>query len=414
MSMTQMLPSSGSTSPFTPKKSRVKIKSNEDFGHVPSILEFDDSNSVMTFNRKLEFSSPKQQSLLFNENESIYHEQTTPLKTQQSVEDQYNTILLSPSIKNYPKRFNINTKKDSVIEPSSKTTRSNNSTPSKRFKTNAIQNCKSITDYFKPCQKSVNFINNVDNKFQTVDHKLNIENMSVKRKICIESEFSTDNTENSKIVTNCNKLLLTKSPSQSLNVVSVKNNSTKKNSIANQVTPKKKKSRIVINNQSSKDNSVILSIQKENSKSPKNQGIESSQKNNIQPLNHADIISPCKNGPIDNSLKSPRIINYLTNKLNISGGDTYSKFIKFIVLRPEIFFFGRSNIMTIIENSTNDELKIFGRLMNRKHGWIRLNGSSGLQNYKNLNLCCDFDNVLKSLATKQLITTGMKYIFVLL
>lgn len=394
MSTSQMLPSNGSTSPFTPKKSRIKIKSNEDFGHVPSILEFDDSNSVLTFNRKLEFSPPKQQPLLLNENELMCCEQTTPLKTQRSVEGQNNTILLSPSIKNYPKRFNIDTQKNSVIKPSSnKTTRSNNSMLSKRFKTNIAQNCKSITDYFKPCQKR-QF--NVDDKFQNFDNKLNRENMCVESKIYVKSEFSTDNPESSKIETS-NKLLPTKPTSHSLNV-SVKNESTRKNIIASQVTPKKNKNRIVVNNQSPKDKNVILSIQK---------GNKSLQQNNIQPLINTEIISPCKNDPIDNSAKSPRIINYLTNTLNISGGDTYSRFIRSIVLRPEIFFFGKSNIMMIIENSTNDELKIFGRLMNRKHGWIRFNQ---LQNYK--NLCCDFDNVLKSLATKQLITTGMKYIFV--
>lgn len=399
VSTNQMLPSNGSTSPFTPKKSRIKIKSNKDFGHVPSILEFDDSNTILTFNRKLEFSPPKQQPLLLNENEFISHEQTTPLKTQQLVEDQNNIVLLSPSIKNYPKRFNIDTQKNSVNKPSpSKKTRSNNSTPSKRFKVNTAQNCKPITDYFKPCQKRQY---NVNDKFQTFDHKLNRENMCVESKICVKSEFSTDNSESSKIETS-NKLLPTKPTSHTLNVVSVKKKNTRTKNIANQVTPKKNENRLVINNQSPKDNNVILSIHKEN-KSP--------QKNNIQLLNNADIISPCKTGPIDNSAKSPRIIDYLTNTLNISGGDTYSRFLKFIVLRPEIFFFGRNNIMTIIEDSTNDELKIFGRLMNRKHGWIRLNG---LQNYKNLNLCSDFDNVLKSLATKQLITTGIKYIFVLL
>lgn len=374
VSTSQMLPSNGSTSPFTPKKSRIKIKSNKDFGHVSSTLEFDGSNSVLTFNRKLEFSSPKQQPSLLNENEFMFREQTTPLKTQQSVEDQNNTILLSPSIKKYPKRFNIDTDKNSVSEPSpNKTTHSNKSTPSKRFKTSAAQNCKSITDYFKPCQKRQY---NVDNKFQTFDHKSNRENMCTESKIYVKSEFSTDNTESSKLDTS-NKLLPAKPTNHSLNIVSVKN-------------------RIVVNSQSPKDNNVILSIQKGN-KNP--------QENNIQPLKNAEIISPCKNSSIDNSAKSPRIIDYLTDTLDISGGDTYSKFIRYIVLRPEIFFFGRSNIMKIIENSTNDEIKIFGRLMNRKHGWIRFNG---LQNYRNLNLCCDLDNILKSLATKQLITTGMK------
>lgn len=401
--LTQVLSSSGSSSPFTPKRSRIKRKSNEEFSSVSRVLAFDDCNSHSSDNRSLEILPRSQQTLVRCENTCINSNQTTPVKTQQTFvgDEKSNKILLSPSIKSRPKRFNITEQEKNFLLPSpSKRSGSNNSTPSKKLK--SIQNCKPITDYFKPIQKRLVSIDNVSGYFPTAQHELNEENMN--SKICIKSEAFVDTIESSKFA------ISTKPTNQSLNIISEKNKSTRRDCIKKKVTPNKSENNMVINYQSPIKNSVRL----QSEKSPRNEGKESpcSNKNNTTLLNGAEQVTPSKNATISNNImRSPRIIDYLGNKVNISGGDTYSRFLKFIVLRPEPFFFGRSDIMTKIEDCSNDELKMYGRLIARKHGWIRFDGPDGLQKYKELNICKDFNAVLLSLATKHLIITGMNINF---
>lgn len=405
--LTQVLPSSGSLSPFTPKRSRIKRKSNEEFSSVSRVLAFDDSNSHSSDSKSLELLPLSQQTLVPCENTFINSKQTTPIKTRQTIveNDKSVKILLSPSIKSRPKRFNITEQETNFILPSpSKQSGSNNSTPSKKFK--SIQNCKPITDYFKPVQKRLVSIDNVCGYFSTAEHKLIEENMN--STICIKSESFTDTIESSKFE------ISAKPTNQSLNVISEQNKNTrkKKNFNKKKVTPNKSENSMVINYQSPMKNCVIL--QSEINKSPRNEGKENPcfNKNNTNLLNGAEQVTPSKNATISNNImRSPRIIDYLENKVNISGGDTYSRFIKFIVLRPEPFFFGKSDIMTKIEDCSNDELKMYGRLIARKHGWIRFDGPDGLQKYKELNICRDFNAVLLSLATKHLTITGLNINF---
>jgi len=104
-SVSQMLPSSGSASPFTPKRSRI-IRKSDDGGlnSVSRSLKFDDSNSVhLPYNGKLEFLPLTQQV----PSEYERSEQTRPVKTQQQLIEKNSTVLLSPSIRNRPNRFNI-------------------------------------------------------------------------------------------------------------------------------------------------------------------------------------------------------------------------------------------------------------------------------------------------------------------
>lgn len=338
----QILPSSGSSSTFTPKRSRIKRKSNEE-NSVSRVLMFDDPNSRSPFNSHLEFLPLSQQVTLSIRNEPIVSEEKTPVKTEQHDAEKNNRILLSPSIKNRPNRFNITNQEKNIIKPSPiKRSRSNNSIPSKRLKSNIMENSKPITHYFKPTQKRPDSITDV----QSLKHEPNAENMNFTMKN-IKSEYNTDNVKNSK---------------------------TKK------------------------------------IKSPKNKNIESPLPNkNLKPLNSFGLVTPSKNGTIPKSVPiSPRLNDYLENKITISGGDTYSRFVKFIVFKPEPICFGKGNFVLKIENSSDDELKIFGRLISRKHGWIRFDGSDGLQKYKESNLCDNFEAVLKSLATNQIINTSMK------
>lgn len=373
-SMSQMLPSSGSSSPFTPKRSKIKKISNDS---VSRILAFDESNSRSPTRRKLDFLSFSQNSLLLNENvnenELTPCEQTTPVKIEQS-NCEKNKILLSPSIKVNPKRFNIPEQDKNIIKSSSnKRSGSVNSTPSKKSKLlSVIAGCKKITSYFKPIQEKQNSITNeVGNHFLPAKHKIKEENVNSITKNCIKSE----------------KQVTTPDKNDNINNIQV-------------LSPK------IIR--------VSSSHPIEQKTSPKRKVVKNSHSNKTKPkeLNMAEQVTPKKNGNINNSsITSPRIIEYLENKVVFSGGDTYSRFIKSIVLRPEIFCFGKEEIMKKIESATNDELKIYGRLIARKHGWIRSNAPDGLQKYKELNLCDNFDSVLESLATKQLINTGILHTF---
>lgn len=377
--MSQMLPSSGSSSPFTPKRSKIKKISSEGSNSVSRILAFDESNSRSPSRMKLDFLSFSQQPFLNCENKLIQCEQTTPVKIERPNFEK-NKILLSPSIKNHPKRFNISEQdKNTFISSPSKRNGSNNSTPSKKLKqANVIANCKPITDYFKPIQKRPDSImNNVGNHFLSDIQKSNEENMNPTVENCIKSEFDIIDTESFKPI------------------------------IERQVTPNKNDNINNIQVQSPKITCVSSSLPNKQKNSPLTKTVKSprSNKKTVKELNVMGPVTPNKSPNIFNNtpLTSPRIIEYLDNKVNISGGDTYSRFIKFIVLRPEIFFFGKKNIMKTIEGTSDNELKIYGRLISRKHEWIRLDG---LQRYRELNLCDDFDSVLKSLATKQLINTG--------
>lgn len=370
-SMSQMLPSSGSSSPFTPKRSKIKKISSDS---VSRILAFDESNSRSPTRRKLDFLSFSQNSLLFNENanenELTPCEQTTPVKIEQS-NCEKNKILLSPSIKVNPKRFNIPEQDKNIIKSSSnKRSGSINSTPSKKSKLSSIiAGCKKITSYFKPIQEKQNsLINVVGNHFSPTKHKIKEENVNSITDNCIKTE----------------KQVTTPDKNYNINKIQVR---------------------------SPKIISVSSNHPFEQKTSPRKKVVENSHSNKTKPkeLNMAEQVTPRKNGSINNSsMTSPRI---LENKVDISGGDTYSRFIKSIVLRPEILCFGKEDIMKKIESATNDELKIYGRLIARKHGWIRSNAPDGLQKYKELNLCDNFDSVLESLATKQLINTGILYTF---
>lgn len=400
VSSTQVLPSSNSSSPFTPKRSRIKRKIFDDSDSVSKVLVFDDSNSHSPVDRRIVYSSFSQQSSVPCENTCINIEQTTPVKTQQTIvgnEKSAVNILLSPSIKRRPKRFNITKQENNFICASASIqSGSNNSTPSKKLK--SIQNCKLITQYFKPVQKSLVLTNDIGHNFSTAENKSNGENMN--STICIKSESITDTIESSKI-----EVSTQVSTNRHLNVMSKNNKITKKDCTEEKVTPKKGKNGI--NHQLPTNNSDKL--QNGKNKSSRSKGKESpcSNKNNTNFLNYNEQVTPSKNATVsDNILRSPQILDYLENKVNISGGDTYSRFIKFIVLKPELFFFGKSNIMIKIEDSSDDDLKIYGRLLARKHGWIRFDGPDGLQKYKESNICKDFNGVLMSLATKQLINTG--------
>lgn len=366
-SMSQMLPSSGSSSPFTPKRSKIKKISSDS---VSRILAFDESNSHSPTRRKLDFLSFSQNSLLLNENvnenELTPCEQTTPVKIEQS-NCEKNKILLSPSIKVNPKRFNIPEQDKNIIKSSSnKRSGSVNSTPSKKTKLlSVIAGCKKITSYFKPIQERQNSITNeVGNHFLPTKHKIKEENVNSITENCIKTEKQVTTPDKND---NINKIQV-----QSPKIISVSSN----HPIEQKTSPRKKV-------------------------------VENSHSNKTKPkeLNMAEQVTPRKNGSINNSsMTSPRI---LENKVDISGGDTYSRFIKSIVLRPEILCFGKEDIMKKIKSATNDDLKIYGRLIARKHGWIRLNAPDGLQKYKELNLCDNFDSVLESLATKQLINTDV-------
>ncbi|XP_022164341.1 fanconi-associated nuclease 1-like [Myzus persicae] len=407
--VSQILPSSGSSSPFTPKRSRIKKISSEEHNSVSRILAFDESNSRSPTRRKLDFVSFSQQSFLIGENELIQSEQTTPVKIDQSNLEK-NNILLSPSIRVHPKRFNISEQDKNIKSSSNKRSGSNNSTPSKKSKMlNASANCKKITSYFQPTQnRTDSIINGFGNNCLKAKHKSNEENMNPTVENCIKSEFGINNTESYK-----NKIPGQIQPSkkntseQSLNH---KNDKLKKNVIEGQVTLNNNDNINNIEGHPSKLNGVSSSLPNEKKTSPKRKAVKGpySNKTTVKELNIAGQVTPSKNGSINNTpLTSPRIMEYLENKVDISGGDTYSRFIKFIVLKAEIFCFGKEDIMKKIEGATHDELKIYGRLISRKHGWIRLSGADGLQKYRELNLCNDFDGVLESLATKQLINTDV-------
>lgn len=454
-SMSQALPSSSSSSPFTPKRSLIRIKSVEQVNSIPSVsrkLAFDDSCSQLPFDRKLEFLplsqqallplvneldesekntpvktlqkcqeinnrfslspsienlskqfntikkflSPSQQSILPCENEMFKSDQTTPVKTPQKYCETNCKILLSPSIKNRPKRFNITENEKSISRPSpSKRNCSNNSTPSKRFKSNIMNNSKPITHYFKPTQKRPDSVNNkVNSDCQPAKCISNEENINFKSEFCVQS--AVGNVVDSKLEVS-RRILLT---NMSLSLKNRKKKSPTKNITENEILINKNIKEI----KSPKKTSLILSDECDKNKSPEKKKSEKE----ISQLNEIRQVTPSKSGSRNNTpMKSPRIIEYLQNKVVISGGDTYSRFIKYIVLKAELFFFGKEEIIGTVENSSDDELKIYGRLISRKHGWIRYDEPDGLQKYKEKNLCADFDSVLESLATKKLINTGI-------
>jgi len=372
--MFQMLPSSGSLSPFTPKKSKIKWKNDENLNSVSRTLIFDNSNSInLTFNDELECLPLNQQ--VSNEYEQTDSEQTTPVKTQQTFVKNNNKILLSPNIKKYPNRFNVVQQEINTINQSPrKRNGSNNSTPSKKL--GDVPTCNQITYHFKSSQKPSNYLSD--------EYKKNISQIENS----IKSEFSTDNVVSDRLET-FNSL------------ESIQNKSLKKNCAIIQVKYNKNK-----NIQSSKNFDTNMSLKKEKKNSPRKKATDNplSNKNIIEQTHIVEPITPSKNKNIL-TMKIPSI-DFLKNII-ISGGDTYSRFIKTIVLKPELLCIGNSDIIKTIFNSTDDELKIYGRLISRKHRWIRSNESYGLNKYKELNLCDNFDGVLTSLATKQLIVTGI-------
>lgn len=452
--MSQALPSSGSSSPFTPKRSLIRIKCEEQLNSVPSVsrkLAFDESCSQSPFNRKLEFSplsqqallpfqneygesenitpvktdinklnnwcllspsvenlpkrfkttdeflSPSQQPLLPCENEIFKSEQTTPVKTPQKYCETNSKILLSPSIKNRPKRFNITENEKNIISPSpNKKTGSNNSTPSKRFKSNVMNNSKPITHYFKPTQKRPDYIiYKVGSDCQLENCISKEENINLKQEYCVQS--TPGNIVSSKLKVP-NTIL---SKNMSLSLKNKKLKSPSKNITENEIPTNKN----IIKIESPKKTSVILSNGSKKNTSPE----KKTPKKEKYESNETRLVTPNKNGSSTNNtpMKSPRIIEYLQNKVPISGGDTYSRFIKYIVLKGELIIFGKEEIISTVENSSDDELKIYGRLVSRKHGWIRYDEPDGLKKYQEKNLCADFDGVLKSLASKNLINTGI-------
>lgn len=407
--MFQMLTSSGSSSPFTPKRSLIKKKKDREFNSVSRILKFEDTNSNLPFNENLEFLPLSQQVILPFEYESNKSEQTTPIKTQQSFYKKNAKILLSPSIKNRPNRFNITEEEITTITKfPSKRNNLNKSTPSKRFKSKTIDNCKPITYYFKPIQKRPNFIiNNVSDFFQSTKHTLNEEKSNIK----IKNEFSINTVNNKPEIYNEIQTLNKTNQNLSLKIIA-KHISPKKQIIAGQVVHNNNTDNNNI--QSSEKIKDNVRFQNEKKTSPKKKVVKNlfSITNSTEQLIIPEQVTPIKNSSIINNhmiIRSP-IIDLLENKVNISGGDTYSRFIKFVVLKGEMFCLGKGNIIKKIQDSTDDELKIYGRLLSRKHGWIRSDGSDGFYKYKSLNICTDFDSVLMSLATKQLINTSMLYI----
>lgn len=399
LSMTQYLPSSGSSSPFTPKRSRIKSKNSEEFSTVSRVLAFDDTHIPSPNNGNLEFSPLSQQKLIPLENElvkvektqviyqqrtsvnsqqttpvknelmtPVKSEQTTPVKSQNLSILENPKILLSPSIQNKLNRFNVPDCDKNFAKPSPrKRGGSNNSTPSKKLKANSIQNCKQITEYFKPTQKKSDSVQSQNNEENTNPKTKN--SPFVTTNICQEESINISTSEVSNEIQSFNS---------SINSKTQKNNS-----------PKKK---------------VAKNVNKKVPVSPFSD--EKKKKANMRDLQVTPTKSENVNNNINNVKNSPKFFELLTNKFNVSGGDTYSRFIRKIVMKPEVQCLGKNDILQKITNCTDDELKIYGRLFSRKHDWIRFNEPDGLKKYKELNFCKDFDNVLTSLATKQLIKTG--------
>lgn len=403
----KVLPSSSSSSPFTPRRSLIKKKNGEGCSKVTRTLSFDDSNITSPYNGNVDFLPLSQ--LVPREHEYIQSEPITPVKTENA--ENRVQILYSPNIKNRPKKFNISDQEISKIKPSpSKRSGSNSSTPSKKFKSNVMVNSKPITHYFKPVQKRLDSMsNNNDNCFQSITHKLNEKNMNPETENNIKRELFTDDLQSSKTYIPSKNQSINQS-SQSLQFKNTIKGVKKKNTKV-QISPNKIGNNNII--PSLKKNNLSLSLPKEKKMISSNQSVLSSfvVDSKLEDLHVTGQVTPSKNSSINNTvLKSPSIKDYLENKVTISGGDTYSRFIKFIVLKAEIICFGKREIMKKIENSTDDELKIYGRLISRKHGWIRFDGQDGLQKYKDLNLCYDLEDVLMSLETKQLIDTGMLFV----
>lgn len=320
------------SSPFTPKRSLIKRKSNVESNIVSRILSFDD-------NENFKISPINTQELPYKYGYGI-SEPTTPIKNQQPFIEKNNKILLSPSIKNQPKRFNIT--------PSKKRSYTQSSMPTQSKKAKFIgseNNCK-ITSYFKPIlirQNSI--VNKLGDNFHPLKYNLNDKN-NFDIENSIKSKISMDNIEIPKL------------------------------QIQNQTqSPQKTNQRLNVKNKLQEDGAA----------------------------NYARDVTPKINKYFNTIvLKSP-IIDVLESKVIISGGDTYSRFIKYIVLN-EIICLGKINILEKIDNCTTDELKLYGRFIARKHDWIR---QDGFEKYEKLNLCSDFYSTLKSLATKQLINTGL-------
>lgn len=322
------------SSPFTPKRSLIKRISNEKSNIVSRILSFDDD-------KNFKISLPNTQALHCKDGLGM-SEPTTPIKNQQPFIEKNNKILLSPSIKNHPMRFNITPSKKRSYTQTSLLTQSKKA----KFSEN-VNNCK-ITSYFKPIVKvQDSIVNKLGDNLHSLKHKLNDKN-NLDVENSIKSKFSMDNIEIPKL------------------------------QILNQT-------------QSPQKTNQNLNVKKE--------------LQNLQEDGAANdgVVTPKINKYMNTIvLKSP-IADVLESRVIISGGDTYSRFIKYIVLN-EIICLGKINILEKIDSSTNDELKLYGRFIARKHDWIR---HDGLERYEKLNLCGNFYSTLKSLATKQLINTGL-------
>lgn len=345
-----------STSPFTPKRSLIR-KKTEEFNCVSRVL-FDCSDESSSASVDLKEKYPSTCSTnpesLINDPKNI-----SPTKTYQN----HNKILLSPRIKNHPNRFNLSENVNDAIKPkSNKRKGSNLSTPSKKHKIFNADNNKKIYEFFQSSRKIVKSVNNdelYNESCSSKDHLMSTKDKSatIKQESSDNSTELLDSISSSKCMKNlddsCKKLVdMGKiSPSQFLESTPTKNHKKTLN-FQIEVTPKKK-----------------LEISHENSRSP-----------SVYDL----LIQP---------------------KITITGGDTYSRFIKYLVLRPEVHFLVGRYYKSFVDCS-DEELKIYGRIFLRKYGWIRSNGPNSLQDYKNKNLCENFELVLQSLEEKKLINTS--------
>ncbi|XP_050537525.1 fanconi-associated nuclease 1-like [Daktulosphaira vitifoliae] len=346
-----------STSPFTPKRSLIR-KKIEDFNSVSRVLfDSSDESSSVSVDLKEKFLSTCQ---IKSETQINNTEQITPIKDLQN----QNKILLSPQIKNHPNRFNLNENLNNAIKSKSNKRKGTNlSTSSKKHKIFNADNNKKIYEFFQSSEQILQSENN--NKLcneSSLSNKhfmsYNEESIKIKQEFFDGTKVLPETISHLKFMKNsyntCQKLVnITKiSPSKNLENTPTKNNK-KTSNFQIEVTPKKK--------------------------------IDSSHINS----------------------RSPSIYDLLTQpKIIITGGDTYSRFIRHLVLRPEVHFLVGRHYKLFAE-CTDEELKIYGRLFLRKHGWIRSNGPNSLQDYKSKNLCDNFELVLQSLEEKELINTNV-------
>ncbi|XP_050423310.1 fanconi-associated nuclease 1-like isoform X2 [Adelges cooleyi] len=365
---------SNSCSPFTPKKSLVKRKVG-----VSRILQFDSSDTASNSSTdvKLEFTD-------LSQTKSTTHTNNNDLMCVTPVKElsEQNKILLSPSIRNRPNRFNLDQEVKESVKPSPrKRSGQNISTPSKRVKFNPEKNRK-IKEYFKPVQNGPDLLMNSSQEAYKNPSTSSLAQVSNKSS---KSSLGTI-SESVKTVFVCQESYVI---SQNVSVSNVMDKT---------------------QSQQCKEN---LNLNKKIIKSPKtNISITPSPNKKTEHLNNVIVnnneMTPTKS--IDNSStmsRSPSIHELLTKPVVISGGDTYSRFMKFLLYRPEVFFLVERNLEKIKECS-DDELKLYGRLLLRKHGWIRFNSLDGLMKYKDKKICSNFDQVLKLLEERQIINTDLK------